>query len=250
MLPLLEKVNFYIDSKKFLWSVNSQASARSRLRTCVLISESLDPREIFEELSRSKKHLYTIKTTLITASGFEKFLKNTNRIAEFMREYAFHFRNAYQDRTIRMTEEDFKKIVLSAPNDATHNMLVLLGYCGLRKSEALAARWEDFDPERYELQVRGKGKKIRFLPLNPRWFRGSATSGLIADGSQNSFRKFIRQSGYSFRDFRAYFATKMVKHRELTIKDAQELLGHSSIETTQRYVRVDRERVKHVLLKE
>lgn len=238
----------YLETKQHLWSQNWLKNAASHIRTCLKLSYDLNPEELFDRLSRAKYKPYTIKTYLLAASGFEKAWKGSSTIESFMKRNAFVFRHVYQEKTKRMTEEEFKQIFASTKNPGILNLLVLLGQCGLRKEEALTAKWDDFDQKICVLKVIGKGRKVRHLPLNSKWL--APTEGpLIAAKSETSFRTFIYSTGFGFHDFRAYFATKLANDRDFNIKDVQFLLGHSSLETTQKYVRVDWEKVHRLRMK-
>lgn len=251
MLPIYQKVEDYLETKRGLWSETTVRSCRSYLKNAVVLARTLHPRELFDALKENGVSLYYIKIYMTVVSGFERFLLGTDEIKLFLRDNAFHFRNAYQEKTKRMTDEDFERILKSAPDAAVHNLLVLLGQCGLRKHEALKALWSDFDPQTNILKVLGKGGKVRHVPLSMDWLRSTApSSGISAlfEGGKSP-RCFIEATGFGFIDFRSYFATKVANNPELNIKDAQMLLGHSHISTTMRYIRVDQNRVHQVLMK-
>lgn len=238
-------------TKEGLWSKYSIISSRSRINRCLQLSPKLNPVELFDLLSAQNLSLYSIKTTLITASRFERQMMKTSKIKEWLNEHAFRFRHCYRDRTRRMSAGEFGAFLMRQNSEANHNLLVLIGKCGLRKMEALNAKWDDFNERENLLVVIGKGGKQREVPLSSSWLKGLPASGRpIVDQKHYLSRRFIEGTGFGFHDFRAYFATHIANHKELGIKDAQVLLGHSSLLTTQRYVRVDQDRQRRILLNE
>ncbi len=52
------------------------------------------------------------------------------------------------------------------PNLRDHAMIGLLYGAGLRRSELIQLKWNDFDPKRGVLRVIGKGRKYRQVPVN------------------------------------------------------------------------------------
>lgn len=242
--PLLDA---YIETKRNLWAETSLRSARSKLKTCLLISSDLDPKILIDTLKSRNFTLYTIKTYFILASKFESEVFHTDRIAEFQRMNPYIFRNAYQDRETIMTERDFEDILNRAPNYKIYNLVILLGKCGLRKSEALVAKWGDIHGNM--IQVIGKGRKLRRVPIDPAWFQKVEGSSIVG-GIQGDLKFFRKDISFTFQDFRAFYATRLVETPGISIKSAAKFLGHSNIQTTSRYLRVDEERAKDIVLAE
>lgn len=134
-------------------------------------------------------------------------------------------------------------------------LVALCGFVGLRISEALNVKVEDI--RGMELRVLGKGEKVRYVPIS------SEAWGLMAEAVTTSFleggtdpvipiadrvaRSNVTQMGrranlaraVSSHDLRATFATA-VYDKTKDMRLVQELLGHSSVETTQIYVGVKR----------
>lgn len=240
----------YINLKKGLWAETTCSTAVWKLKVCEQISPELDPRDIFDGLKFKQKKLYTIKTYLIIAAGYEKFLKGTEHIKQFLKDNAYVFRHAYQEKTRRMSEEDYATILKEVENSPNlYNLMILLGRCGLRKSEALEAKWSDIDTRRHLLKVQGKGNKLRHVPILSSWLKqcGVVGSDKIV-GSRNGCFSYFKRSPFSFHDFRAFYATKIMNTQGCSIKDAQLMLGHTSIATTQKYLRADLESAKVKIL--
>jgi len=133
---------------------------------------------------------------------------------------------------------------------------------GLRISEAAALRWRDVDLEGRYLVVRdGKGGKDRSVPLHPillaelaaepphrpNWAVAGKVdgSGMAVKSMAHIFERWLPALGLaiSAHQLRHSFATELLRKRA-DIREIQELLGHESLETTQRYLALDPERLR------
>lgn len=146
-------------------------------------------------------------------------------------------------------------------------LLLLIYGCGLRISEALGIRMCDMDRTQRSLRVMGKGRKQRDLPLLPMVITAiddyiSACPHLIAAteplfvGARGAplrpelFQKQIRHlrsaaglpNTATPHAFRHSFATHLLA-QGADLRDIQELLGHESLSTTQRYTHIDHARL-------
>lgn len=148
-------------------------------------------------------------------------------------------------------------------------LLTLIYGCGLRISEALSLNCGDLDTTANGLRIRGKGRKERLVPLLPAvvdaiqdYMRHcpylqhpnrDAPLFLGVRGAALSARVFQRQiqllRGYlglpesvTPHAFRHSFATHLLGGGG-DLRTIQELLGHESLSTTQRYTHVDTARL-------
>jgi site-specific recombinase XerD len=140
--------------------------------------------------------------------------------------------------------------------------IMLMLFAGLRISEAAALRWRDVDIEGRYLVVRdGKGGKDRSVPLHPillaelsnapshrpHWAVAGKTdgSGMAVKSMAHIFERWLPGLGLaiSAHQLRHSFATELLRTRA-DIREIQELLGHESLETTQRYLALDPERLR------
>jgi integrase len=133
---------------------------------------------------------------------------------------------------------------------------------GLRSCEVLALDQEDLILSEAQIRVRGKGNKVRFLPLAPEAVRllehyqrlerpphcGAALfvslkgpargTRMTPAGLRSLFRHHRQTTGVAKANphrFRHTFATDMI-HAGLSLPALMQLMGHAQIETTMAYV--------------
>lgn len=150
-------------------------------------------------------------------------------------------------------------------------VLLLLYGCGLRISEALGLTAEETpQPGQPALRVRGKGNKERMVPLLPvvveaiaayraacpydldgasplfRAKRGGPLGARAVQGRMQALRKLwgLPESATPHA-LRHSFATHLLG-AGADLRSIQELLGHASLSTTQRYTKVDAARLLEV----
>ncbi len=137
-------------------------------------------------------------------------------------------------------------------------LFTLLYGAGLRIAEALALDLGAVPPGATALRVMGKGRKERVVPLLPAvtatldaWralhpggnalFPGVRSVRLNPGVAQKTMRVFAQQNGLRHatpHTLRHSFATHLLAGGA-DLRSIQELLGHASLSTTQRYTRVD-----------
>ena len=159
----------------------------------------------------------------------------------------------------------------SAEDMRNQAILEFLYACGARVSEASGLLLADVDLDMAQAKVFGKGSKERVVPIHgmaveamrsyqlvarpqltkggeSRFFFVSSRGGaLSADAIRRLFKFAVRAAGLdeslSPHDMRHTFATDMVSGGA-DLRTVQELLGHSSLSTTQIYTHVSVERLK------
>jgi integrase/recombinase XerD len=155
-------------------------------------------------------------------------------------------------------------------------MFELLYSCGLRVSEIINLKMQNIDFEEELLIFKGKGNKERIVPVGEKAIkflkRYITTDSNLSDYkvridyifTNRSGRKLTRQGFWKILKkyawkinikknlyphiFRHSFATHMIQ-RGADLRIVQELLGHSSISTTEIYTNLDREYIKDVYFK-
>lgn len=166
---------------------------------------------------------------------------------------------------------DIKK-VLAAVTNLKHKTLLMLTYSsGLRVSEVVRLRYEDLDAERRTLRVRqGKGRKDRQTVLSEQaymmlqkyaseteehrgkdWlFQGQYIGKHLTERTaQKIFEQALAASGIgkkaSIHSLRHSFATHLLEGG-IDIRYIQELLGHQSSKTTERYTHVSIKDIRRI----
>ncbi|MDD3628408.1 MAG: site-specific tyrosine recombinase XerD [Actinomycetota bacterium] len=155
-------------------------------------------------------------------------------------------------------------------------MFEILYSCGLRVSEIINLKMQNIDFEEELLRFRGKGDKERIVPVGERSMQFLKKylrygRGEIKKGSRTDFvfinrsgKKLTRQGFWKILKkyarkvnldknlyphiFRHSFATHMIQ-RGADLRTVQELLGHSSISTTEIYTTLDKKHIKEVYFK-
>jgi site-specific recombinase XerD len=139
--------------------------------------------------------------------------------------------------------------------------LVELVYsAGLRSSEAVGLDLADLDFEREQLHVRGKGGKERIVPLGeeaghllarylqearPDLLRGAENAVFVSARGKRLDTSTLRRIFAHPHRLRHAFATHLLEGGA-DLRTIQELLGHSSLSTTQLYSHVDGRRLRRV----
>jgi len=139
--------------------------------------------------------------------------------------------------------------------------LVELVYsAGLRSAEAVGLELADVDFDREQLHVRGKGGKERVVPLGeqaalllvrylhearPKLARGPENAVFLSARGKRLDTSTVRRVFSHPHRLRHAFATHLLEGGA-DLRTIQELLGHSSLSTTQLYSHVDGKRLRRV----
>jgi integrase/recombinase XerC len=143
-------------------------------------------------------------------------------------------------------------------------VLEILYGCGVRVAELAALDWEDLDREGRWFRIRGKGEKERMVPVGRtalecllRWEGQVPGEGPLFPGegaermAERTVSRIVRRaaarvglSGVTPHTLRHSFATHLLE-RGAPLRVVQELLGHESLATTQRYLMITTEQLKN-----
>jgi len=163
-------------------------------------------------------------------------------------------RQADVDRELALLEG---KDALAFRNRA---LVEVLYSAGLRSREAVDLDLGDVDFEQERLLVRGKGGKERVVPLGeeaawwvarylrdarPRLARGAENALFLSARGRRLDTSTLRRIAPHPHRFRHAFATHLLEGGA-DLRVIQELLGHSSLSTTQIYSHVDGKRLRKV----
>jgi site-specific recombinase XerD len=139
-------------------------------------------------------------------------------------------------------------------------LLELLYSAGLRSAEAVRLDLADVDFESEALHVRGKGDKERVVPLGeeaahhlarylrdarPSLARGAVDAVFLSARGRRLDTSIVRKLLRHPHRLRHAFATHLLEGGA-DLRTIQELLGHSSLSTTQIYSHVDAKRLRRV----
>ena len=139
-------------------------------------------------------------------------------------------------------------------------LLELLYSCGLRSAEVVGLDLADVDFERETVHVRGKGRKERVVPLGeeaahhvarylrdgrPELARGAVDALFLSARGRRLDTSTVRRLLRHPHRLRHAFATHLLEGGA-DLRVIQELLGHSSLSTTQIYSHVDARRLRRV----
>ncbi len=152
-------------------------------------------------------------------------------------------------------------------------MVLVLYTCGLRLAELTAIRRDDFAADFSTLRVRGKGDKVRMVPLLDRvareikrGFERNSAENICPNGEkslflssrgcpvsrsdvQRSVARLLRECGVqgkcSPHVLRHTFATHLLNDGA-DLREIQELMGHASLKATQVYTHNDIARLRQV----
>jgi integrase len=146
--------------------------------------------------------------------------------------------------------------MIEATDDEQHKCIIAFcGLAGLRIAEALAVRASHIDMHARTLLVRGKGDKMRRVPISEKlweivvmryyWSLCDKNSLLIEIGNRSARRAVSMAAEradlvrhVASHDLRATFATA-VYNKTHNSRIVQELLGHSSVSITETYLGID-----------
>lgn len=166
---------------------------------------------------------------------------------------------AARTRPIRQPERPVKEAPMDAIEEALESAtprdrlaLSLAAFAGLRRAEIANLHADNIDLDRGMLEITGKGGKVRRVPIHPRllgdlaevkarggyaFLGADGWSPVTVDGMGKRLARLLpgKWTAHSLRH--AYAGN--VYRASKDIRAVQQLLGHSSISTTEQYTRVD-----------
>jgi integrase/recombinase XerC/integrase/recombinase XerD len=178
-------------------------------------------------------------------------------------------KDSYLPKVLRPDEvaDLLDRIPATTPLDLRDRALLELAYAaGLRAEELVNLDLDSLDPDGEEVRVEGKGGRTRVVPVGEHAWRAldrylSRGRAALDTGASNALfvsktgkrlstsdvrrrlRLQTRLAGVSPHTLRHSFATHLLEGGA-DLRTIQELLGHSSISTTQTYTRVESKRLK------
>ena len=227
--------------------------------------DEIDVRVLVEyasELGRARNGLApaTIARNLAAVRSFLRYTLGTNRVPDA---------SLGPRRPQRLPEapkrEEIESIVDSLDGDGplglrNHALVELVYSAGLRSAEAVSLDLGDIDFEQEHVRVRGKGGKERVVPLGeeaahvvarylrearPELARGANDALFLSTRGRRLDTSTLRRLLPHPHRLRHSFATHLLEGGA-DLRTIQELLGHSSLSTTQVYSHVDARRLRRV----
>jgi site-specific recombinase XerD len=226
---------------------------------------------------RRRRAAATVNLTKAAVRSFYKYLLATEKITKdpsrlieserVVNKSPGTFSEAQRDKLVRTIAES--KGSPLRPGPMRDWMMVILAYnAGLRVAELVGVNIEDVEDRRI-VEVIGKGQKLRVLPLNDTarqalseylpWRRALGAEDrealfvnrfgrrISTRAVERLLKVWLKKAGisgdFSPHSLRHSAATDLVRGGA-NIRVVQTFLGHSSLETTKRYARVDDEDMK------
>lgn len=196
--------------------------------------------------STSNRELALLKVMFSRAIDWDYCTENPSRKVKFFSE-----KDNLKERLLNLDEE---QRLLEASAEHLKPMLITALYTGMRRGEILSLEWRNVDLTKRLIRVeKTKNGKIRFIPINDLLLNELAGLKMNNGGSdyvflylrtnnpvkdvKTAFNAAKRRAGIKelrFHDLRHTFASRLIESGVdiITVKD---LLGHCSVETTQRY---------------
>lgn len=228
-------------------------------------------RKFLSVLSEKKLNKRSLSRKISTLKSFFKFLMREGEIKVNPASSLIYPR---LDKKLPkfLTENEVKKVLEIPTGNDTMSLrdkaiLEFLYSTGARVSEMVSLKKGDIDLISGIAKVKGKGRKERLLPLgepailvikkyldsrgdkNSSLFINKKSGSLTDRGVRNILNRYIKKAAMSLKVsphiFRHSFATHLL-NRGADLRSVQELLGHSSISTTQVYTHLTIDTLKKV----
>src|SRR3989339_1484723 len=235
------------DARRFLYSLEGRKFKRRSLARKISACRSFYSWLLREKLAKENPFI------LLTTPKLEKKLPN------------FLYKNEI--------DKLFLSLKGSSPFDLRDKAIIELLYgSGIRVSEVVKLNISDLDLASYEVRVLGKGSKERIVLIGTKAvaalkayisygrnklidddtravFLGSRGGRLTQRSIERILKKWVKAAGIEKKvtphTLRHSFATHLLDNGA-DLRGVQELLGHSSLSTTQVYTHITKERMKAV----
>lgn len=225
MGQLNQNVCDYLKDKQLVWTAGTLQASASRL---MQYDSARDAAGTYSVMKAAGYSPYYIKITFISLASFMEWMIAQGRAGtpniykDFMERNSQVFRNAYQDKYATITWQEFIE-EYEAADEQMRSVLLLLGFGGCRLSEIYT-----FDGG----SVLGKGGKRRTVHL-PTEGKINAMGLAPVQLSETQIRRRLRHNPHAYRKLAA---DKWLRGG-VDLKTVQVLLGHTSLASTQRYLR-------------
>jgi len=159
----------------------------------------------------------------------------------------------------RILSADEERLLLESSPDHLRPIVVVAVQTGMRKSEILGLKWKSVNMEKREIKVeKTKSGKMRIVPVNKElhveliklkknerseWVFLNLETGQPLKDVKRAFKGACSRAGIRdlrFHDLRHTFASRLIE-KGADLITVKELLGHSSVKTTERYTHSNRD---------
>lgn len=206
----------------------------------------------------SKNNYIKIIRKFIVFCEKEMYITNhfSNKICTIKEEYLIQ--NPFTQREI---VQIFKKL----SRDFTSSVIRILYWTGVRVSELINILIDDVDLKNNEIKIYGKGKKVRYVTI-PRSIKNDVKNLILRNKNflieynkkpvnrqkiNSMLNEFAKKNKLTFtvhpHKFRRSLATHLMESN-VGLKDLQTLLGHQSIVSTEKYIKLSKEQLKKKVL--
>lgn len=269
--------SYKLDLEQFLEFAWEQLELLGKSTELVMIDKYL-VRDYLAFLTRKDYSRSTVARKLASIRGFSEYLYRNNLIKQ---DFAANLRTPKQQKTIPevLTMEEMHSFLTQnmpgkSPELQSRNRAIfeVLYASGIRVAELVGLDLQDLDYSTGFLRVLGKGNKERIVPLGdcaldsvteycrnhrPKLtnekekalFVNARGQRLTPRGVQYIIEQYTNHlqihKNVSPHTFRHTFATHLLDHGA-DLRSIQELLGHSSLSTTQIYTKVSTSHLKSV----
>jgi len=247
------------------YSVSSIKNYSSSVRSFLQVAEKRfgHPVEL-SELEIEKYVYWKIKKDHISSSYQRMIVASIDKFYCLVVGQSLNIRHLYPSRKVHelpkyLTKAEVKKILLSIDNPKHLCIVKLLYGCGLRLNELLQLKISDIDSENMLIHIRlSKGNKDRVVMLPPtllpelrKYYKVCHPKDYLFEGqdggmySAKSVQTIVKTAAakagitkpVSPHILRHSFATHLLENG-IDVRYIQQLLGHSSIKTTEIYTHI------------
>jgi integrase len=219
------------------------------------------------------KHVSEFKVKrmqIVSPSSVNVDLRSLKAMFSLLVEWEWLARNPFEKvkllripeiETPFLNEEEISRVLASIENVQLKSIVLFAYYTGCRLGEILHVKWSDIDWVNNRLSIRNtvtfktKSRKNRIVPMHPELVRlltlikgaqGDAQyvftnregSPLRSDTISHQFKRALRKNklpeALHFHSLRHSFASVLVQ-KGTPIYQVSKLLGHSSVQVTERY---------------
>ena len=264
--PTIE--NFYYEYKEYIKNTLSASYLKSVKLSFKILMEDFGKDKKLSEIGVKDAEDFKIRRIKTAPKGYAVYLRTIRAAYNIAVDWELipsnpfakiKFRKAQKLKPLYLTEPQFNRILPLTSNSDLKNLFVVCFYTGIRLSEAINLRWRNIGLENKLLTIGDnefttKSAKQRIIPLcnqvmdvlrqsqmgKPDSFVFSKSNGFPfrKEYVSKKFKDISRKAGLDeeihFHSLRHSFASNLAQ-KGVPIVTIKDLLGHSSIVTTQIY---------------